>query len=359
MQSILIVGGSGYIGEMLCDLFNARLDVRNIIVLDKEPQSDFSRTLKKVIYIQSNMADDGWQEVAAKYEPDTVIHTAWQIRAMYGQKKEQWRWNVVGSGKIFDFAFTQPSVRKLVYFSTASSYSARKDNSFSHLFTEEEGFRDDDYIYAKEKKIAEEQLKEKFLQHKKEGKTIPQIFIVRPAAITGPRGRYMRVRFGLQSALQGTLKGGFVNTLVTSLTSWVPATSGWVRQFIHEDDVADIVTKFTFEDLSGEYEVFNITPDCDPVFAKDMAEAVGKKIINIKPWMARIAFFFFWHATRGKVPTCPGSWRYYSYPVLMDGRRLTKRYGYQYKRTSKDAFKYTDGRYASFVPKEKQNPKVA
>jgi nucleoside-diphosphate-sugar epimerase len=353
-HTIFIVGGSGYIGEMLCDQFSKRDDVRTIIALDKEPQSEYSKKLPKVVHVQANMADAGWQEEVAKYEPDTVIHTAWQIRAMYGNSAEQWRWNVGGSDAIFDFAFAQPSVKKLVYFSTASSYSARKDNSFSHLFTEAEGFRDDDYIYAKEKKVAEEHLEAKYAQLKKEGKPAPQVFIVRPAAITGPRGRYMRIRFGLQSALQGTLKGGFVNTLVTTLTSWVPATDGWVRQFIHEDDVADIVAKFTFEELDGEYEVFNITPPGEPVFAENMAQAVGKKILKIKPWMARIAFFFFWHATRGKIPTCPGSWRYYSYPVLMDGTRLTQRYGYVYAYESRDAFQFTDGRYASFVPEAKR-----
>jgi nucleoside-diphosphate-sugar epimerase len=357
-KTIFIVGGAGYIGEMLCDLFDARTDVRQVISLDKEPQSPYAKKFTKVIHIQRNMADGGWEEEVAKYEPDTVIHTAWQIRAMYGRKDEQWRWNVDGSDKVFDFAFTQPSVKKLVYFSTASSYSARRDNSFTHRFTEAEGFRDDDYIYAKEKKVTEEHLRSKFEQAQKEGRSVPQIFIVRPAAITGPRGRYMRIRFGLQSALQGTLKGGLVNKIVTTLTSFVPATDTWVRQFIHEDDVADIVTKFTFEDLDGSYEVFNITPPGEPVYAKDMAAAVGKKILKIQPWMARLAFFFFWHATRGKIPTCPGSWRFYSYPVVMDGTRLTTRYGYNYKYLSTDAFRYTDGRYESFVPEAKRNPKV-
>lgn len=338
-------------GEMLCDQFGKRDDVRKIIVLDKEPQSDFSKTLPKLEYIQHNMADAGWEEKVAQSEPDTVVHTAWQIRAMYGQKDEQWRWNVEGSDKVFEFACTYPSVKKLVYFSTASSYSAREDNTFDHLFTEEEGFRDDDYIYAKEKKVTEDRLREKFLQLKNEGRVLPQIFIVRPAAITGPRGRYMRIRFGLQSALSGNLKGGFINKVVTTLTSFVPATNGWVRQFIHEDDVNDIVAKFTFENVEGEYSVFNITPVSEAVYAKDMAEAVGKKILKIQPWMARFAFFFFWHATRGKIPTCPGSWRFYSYPVLMSGEKLSKIYTCTY--SSKDAFKYTDGRYQEYVPQDR------
>lgn len=351
-QKTICIIGSGYVGEMLCDQLSQRDDVRTIIALDKEPQSDFSKSLSKVVYVRHNMADGGWEDEVAKYEPDVVIHTAWQIRAMYGRANEQWRWNVSGSDRVFEFVFAQPSVQKLIYFSTASSYAARRENTFHHYFTESEGFRDDEYIYAKEKKVVEERLRLRYEQAEKEGKTVLQVVVVRPAAITGPRGRYMRIRFGLQSALQGNLKGGFVNSMVTTLTSFVPATKGWVRQFIHEDDVNDIVTKFTFEQAPSSYEVYNITPLGEPVFAHDMAEAVGKKILPISPWMARFAFFFFWHATRGKIPTCPGSWRFYSYPVLMSGEKLSHVYPCAY--SSKDAFAYTDGRYASYVPEGKR-----
>ncbi len=165
----------------------------------------------------------------------------------------------------------------------------------------------------------------------------------------------MRIRFGLQSALQGNLKGNPVYKLVTLLTSFVPATKTWVRQFIHEDDVNDLVQHFTFNDAPSSYEAYNITPVYDPVYAKDMAAAVGKKILPIQPWMARLAFGFFWHATRGKIPTCPGSWRFYSYPVVMSGEKLATQYQCQY--SSKDAFRYTDGRYEMYVPDELKSPK--
>ena len=352
-KTIFITGGAGYVGEMLCDQFSKRDDVASIITLDKEPQSDFSKQIPKLTYIQQNMADGGWEDIVTRHQPDTVIHTAWQIRAMYGDAEEQWRWNVSGSDKVFDFAIKNDFVTKLIYFSTASSYSARKDNRFEHMFTEEEGFRDDDYIYAHEKKVTEEHLTQKF---DSANRSDLQVVIVRPAAITGPRGRYMRIRFGLQSALQGNLKGSPVYKAVTILTAFVPATKGWVRQFIHEDDVNDIVQHFTFNNAPSNYEVYNITPDSEPVFAPDMAKAVGKKILPIQPWMARIAFFFFWHGTRGKVPTCPGSWRFYSYPVVMSGKKLATQY--QCKHTSKDAFQYTDGRYESHVPVELRNAKA-
>lgn len=355
-KTIFITGGAGYVGEMLCEQFAKREDVKAIITLDKEPQSDYSKAIPKLTYIQHNMADDGWQMEVAKHNPDTVIHTAWQIRAMYGNPKEQWRWNVSGSDKIFDFAIANSSVSKLIYFSTASSYSARRDNRFEHLFTEAEGFRNDDYIYALEKKVAEEHLADKYQKAKAAGREGLAVVVVRPAAITGPRGRYMRIRFGLQSALQGNLKGNPVYKLVTMLTAFVPATKGWARQFIHEDDVNDIVQHFTFNNAPSPYEVYNITPDSEAVFASDMAKAVGKKVLPITPLIARMAFFGFWHATRGKVPTCPGSWRFYSYPVLMSGKKLATIYTCKY--TSKDAFQYTDGRYEYFVPAEMKRSKA-
>lgn len=351
-KTIFITGAAGYVGEMLCDQFSKRDDVAHIIALDKEPQSDWSKEFPKVTYIQHNLADDGWHTLVAAHQPDTVIHTAWQIRAMYSDPEEQWRWNVDGSDKVFDFAIEHESVKKLIYFSTASSYSARADNCFDHLFTEDEGFRDDDYIYAKEKKVTEEHLQEKY---EAAGRSDLSVVVVRPAAITGPRGRYMRIRFGLQSALQGNLKGNPVYKLVTLMTAFVPATKGWVRQFIHEDDVSDLVQYFTFNDAPSKYEVYNITPVSEPVYAPDMAKAVGKRILPIQPWMARIAFFFFWHGTRGKVPTSPGSWRFYSYPVVMSGEKLATVYQCQY--SSKDAFQYTDGRYESYVPDSHQRSK--
>ena len=347
-KTIFIVGGAGYVGEMLCERWGERSDVEKIITLDKEPQSDHSKQLPKLIYLHHNMADDGWQVEVAKYKPDTVVHTAWQIRAMYGQARKQWRFNVDGSNKVFDFVFTEPSVKRLIYFSTAASYSARVDNSFDHLFTEAEPLRDDNYRYAHEKKVTEENLRQKYDTSKTGGQPLPQVTVLRPAAITGPRGRFGRIRFGLQSALQGSLKGGLLNRLITLLTTFVPAPRGFVRQFIHEDDVFEIVSRCIFTPGDWNYEVFNLTSVSSPVYATDLARAVCKRIVPVRPELVRLAYWFFWHATRGRIPTAPGSWRFYSYPILMDGHKLQD--FYQCQHTSRDAFQFTDGYYQACVP---------
>lgn len=355
-HTIFITGGSGYVGAMLCDQFVKREDVEMIITLDKEDPKDImidlleSEYKNKIKFIKHDMSESGWEEEVSKYSPDTVVHTAWQIREIYGDRPLSWKWNIDGSDRVFDYAFKNESVKTLIHFSTVASYGAFADNSIDHFYNEEEKFRQTNYLYAEEKRISEEHLEKKYAELSEQVKKRVQVFIVRPAAITGPRGRYGRVRFGLQSALSGSLKGkSFIYDIVSTLTAWVPVTPKWLRQYIHEDDVNDIVALLSFykPEPQGKavYEAFNIAPPGGVVLGPDMAKAVGKKTLPIQPWMARITFFVFWHLTRGKIPTAEGSWKGYSYPIAVDGSKLTRKYGYHYKYESKDAFVKNEGRY--------------
>ncbi len=347
-KTLFITGAAGYIGAMLVEQFAKRPDVAKVIGLDKETMPEIFQNNKKIIYIKHNTSDAGWEELVGAYSPEVIIHTAWQIREIYDNRALEWKWNIDGSDRVFDFAFSTPSVKKLIHFSTVSSYGATPQNTTTHLFTEDEPFNATDYLYAYEKNIAEEHLYTRYNTAKTHNTKV-QVFIVRPAAITGPRGRVDRIRFGLQSVLSGSLKGrgSFLYSLISLMVSFVPVTSNWLRQYLHEDDVTDIIALFSFNELDGTYEVFNIAPPGPAVLGKDMAKAVGKRIVPIRPWMVRVVFFFIWHLTRGKIPTSPGSWKWYSYPIAVDGSKLTKQYGYIYRWGSKDSFIKNEGRYVS------------
>lgn len=351
-QTVFLTGGAGYVGAMLAFQWAQRVDVEKVICLDKEPIPDFLKGNPKIHYIQGNTVDNFWEEEVRALEPTVVVHTAWQIRTLYGAKDrlKQWRWNIVGSQHIFEFSFEMPSVRRLVYFSTVASYGAFSTNTLEHLFTENESFRKTDYAYAEEKRVAEDVLKEELSYARADGSKI-SVYVVRPAAITGPRGRKMRIRFGLQSALSGDLKNAsFFERLVSFMVTWVPATKKWARQYVHEDDVADIVTLLALD--SGEtssFETFNLCPPGPFVSARDMAKAVGKKIIPVPPFLIRIAFFIFWHISLGRVPTSPGGWKSYSYPVLVDGSKISRIHGYKYKYQSLEAFQNLTGRFETYI----------
>lgn len=347
-HSILITGAAGYVGAMLVEQLAAREDVERIIGLDKEPLPELLAGIEKLHYLQMNTVEH-WKDEVDRFAPDIVIHTAWQIREIYGNRALSWKWNIDGSDTVFDYAFEEPNVKRLIHFSTVASYGSFPDNSVDHRYTEEEPFRVTDYLYAEEKRISEEHLKSKYQLHAAERPDLA-IAIVRPAAITGPRGRFMRIRFGLQAALSGQLKDNFVYRLVSLMTGFVPITPKWLRQFIHEDDVVGIIERLAFGEPAGAYEVFNICPPGAVVRGADMARAVGKRTITVAPWMVRIPFFFFWHLTRGKIPTARGSWKGYSYPIAVDGTKVTSKLGYTYQHTSFDAFYFTDGTYEYAVP---------
>lgn len=353
-QRLCITGGSGYIGAMLVDQFVHREDVEAILLIDKEDETALTKespNRHKLTFIKDNLgnteAESDWMKQVRDFAPTTIIHTAWQIRDIYGDRPLQRKWNILGSDHVFDLAFTTPSCTRLVCFSTVASYGAFPTNRIEYRYKETDPFRETDYNYAEEKRIMEEHLEKRYKEAEAHG-WHGQVYVLRPAAITGPRGRIDRIRFGLQSALSGTLKGtSFINNVVSALVSWVPVTPKWLRQYIHEDDVNDIVELLAFHhELRDQYEVFNICPPGDVVLGKDMAQAVGKRALPIQPWMARIAFFFFWHATRGKIPTSRGSWKGYSYPIAVDGSKITDMYGYHYKYPSKEAFVKRIGRYA-------------
>lgn len=351
---VFITGAAGYIGGMLVRKLSSREDVSQIIGLDKEPFPEFLNGIPNVVYIQKNTAD-AWEDEVRAYAPDIVIHTAWQIRDLYGDSATQHRWNIEGSDKVFDFALSERQVRRLIHFSTVASYGSFASNTLEHRFTEEEPFRVSEYRYAEEKRIVEEHLKEKYAVRT----NAATVAIVRPAAITGPRGRHMRIRFGLQSALSGTLKieKRFVYDLVSFMVHFVPITKKWLRQYVHEDDVVGIVEKLAFDVVPVKYEAFNLAPPGPAVLGPDMARAVGKRYVLVAPWMVAIAFFVMWHLTRGRIPTSRGSWRGYSYPIAVSGEKVTRLLGYAYQYESLDAFQYTHGTYEEMIPVESRKPK--
>jgi hypothetical protein len=92
------------------------------------------------------------------------------------------------------------------------------------------------------------------------------------------------------------------------------------------------------------YEVFNASPE-DYLAADDLAALLGKRTVLLPPTLLRGFFALCWHASRGRIPTPRGAWKFVSFPIAVDGSSLTRVYGYRYRFTSAEALMARSGRH--------------
>lgn len=356
-ENFLITGGSGYVGKLLLEKLISDDKVGTIIVIDRdELRNDFKENYK-IFFIHKNLANESketWEKEVEEIENKNnfkitkVVHLAWQIRTIYGKKKLQNHWNIDGSQSVFEYVKKSEDIKTLIHFSTVASYGAEKENTFQTIFTENSSFRKSNYLYAEEKRIVEENLDKLF------GRTPggPQIYVIRPASITGPRGRE-RTSFGLQSALAGkTSSKNFLENIllktISKLLSFMPATRGWARQFVYEGDIVNAILVMCFSTpvpYGGKIRKYNLCPlalqrEQNYIDAKEMGKLLNKKVIYLNPQIVRVLCFLAWHLTLGKIPTSPGVWKAYAYPIIVDGSKIEKDFGeFKYEKDIRQAYK--------------------
>ncbi len=334
-MNIFITGAAGYVGGMLAELFLKDQRVKHVTALDmRDASGKFPKNNSRFSWITWNLGDAGWENEVLRYgKPDIVIHCAYVIREGYGAKRAwQNKCNIDGAARVFQFVFSQ-QISRLIHFSTVAGYGALATNTLDHFFVETDPFLESNYLYGVDKKKIEAMLLESYKNFcvKKDNSFLPQIIIFRPCAISGPRGQYMFRRFGL---LQMTKNG----LPVIPLTG--PQSA---RQFIHEDDVFDAVNFAVFNGIKGQYEIFNLAP-AGFLLLKDMAKRIGKRVIRIPMLLGKICFALLWYLSRGRVPTVPAGINSYTYPIIVDGSKLS-RAGFNYQHTPIEALDAKVGRY--------------
>ena len=342
-MNILITGAGGYVGGMIADRYAQRADVDRIICIDKDPWPSHLPAQEKITYIQANLATDKWEEVIPQGLLIThVVHAAWQIRDWYGGRETVRMWNLEGSRRVFEYAFTRPSVERLVYFSSISQYGARAENRVDLPFTEESPIRMSGYSYADDKYEVD-----KLLEHLCESYnvTIP-VMLIKPSTITGPRGRQVIGKFSLAAALSADANKSAIPRPVQWMLSCMPVIGRWTRQFVHEDDIFQAVECGLEAEMPGRGRIHSyiVSPN-DVIDGKTMARITLKRAIPVPIFLARILFAVVWHGTRGRIATAPGVWRFMAYPIVVDGSKITRDFDFNYQYSSRRAIGELEGYY--------------
>ena len=310
-MKVLITGGAGYIGKILVKKLSQNQKINTIFSLDKKPRpKDFNNP--KSHYLQLDLARDVWEERIPE-TPDVIIDLAFDIRTPYGKLKGQEFNNLSAIERILKYCSNQ-KVKKLIYFSSVSTYGARPEN-IGKFLKEDSQLTEEIYPYGAQKKRAEEMLKKKEISS--------QIFILRLASVNGPEGEKRK-------------KIGLLNFIKHIFPILPVIHDSWARQYLHEEDVLRAVEFLILKEIKSQFEVFNLAP-FDFLTMSKMADLLRKKTLRIPVWIIKPIFFLAWHLTLGYVPIPMGSEISFIYPINVDGSKVTN-LGFKYKYNSKEAF---------------------
>lgn len=330
-MKIFLTGASGYIGSQLVVSWLEDKNVEKIIALDvKEPRFLWKKDHPKIHFIQKNLADTNLLSELEKFLPvDVVVHAAYFIRTPYFKKAREYqeRSNFTGAENVFDFAFKNEA-KKLIHFSTVAAYGARAENELEKPFCEDDKLTESKIAYGRDKKIIEKNLAEVFEKH--QPKT--EVIILRVGSVSGPFLENIVKKTGLLKFMKG-------------LTPVLPITSGKsARQYVHEDDVVSAVNFWLTHQTEPKIIPLNLASNGFFTF-EEIAKILKKRTIKIPHVLAKIFFFLAWHLSLGKIPTPPGAINSYSYPIIVDGAKITK-FGFAYKYNCIDALLAVKGKFA-------------
>ncbi len=337
-MKVLLTGASGYLGSQLVNSWLEDDRIEKIITLDlKDPQFLFNKKNSKIHFLKGNLADiDLGKELETVGPIDAVLHAAYLIRQPYFKKdlKFQEHSNFQGSENAFRFAFRN-NIPKLIQFSSVAIYGARKENTLERGFIESSETQENAIAYGRDKKLIEKNLEDLAAQYR----APTQVFVLRIGSVSGPFGKNLVKKKGLQKFLRGFFP-------------FIPVVGEHsMRQFVHEDDVIKAVNFCLFQDLEEKYLIFNVAPNEYLTF-REIAKLLNKKVLQLPKFLSNLAFNLIWHLTLGKVPTPPGTINTYTYPIFVDGSKICS-YGFRYDYTCLDAFLSLKGKFAGFKPQKK------
>ena len=303
-MNILVTGAAGYIGGKMVKALCGKDWVDTVVGTDiKEPSYKHPKYIFDIRDIRHALDD-----IFEVREIDTVVHTAYVLPPIHDKGLMEGI-NKGGTKNILS-ASAKAGVRQILYTSSSTAYGFHEDNDVP--LTEESPLRgNDDFTYAKNKKEIEAIFKEFETAH-------PEIAvsIVRPCFVVG---------------------AGFKNPMAEHLRKklvMLPAkTLPW--QFVHEDDLIDIMVLLLEKQISG---TFNVTADGTMTFS-EMIKMLGNIPIPV-PWPVIYPLNnLAWYLRLTFVTKFPSpAMRMMVHPWIATSEKLKKETGYTFKYDTRSAF---------------------
>ena len=303
MKNVVITGVSGYLGTLLAKRIAQEPEVERVIGMDiKEP----SFQSPKFTFIKHDVRQP-FGNIFSENKVDTAIHFAFIVAPIHDEGRAH-EINIKGSQN-FMAASAEAKVQQVFYMSSYSAYGAWADNP--KIFTEEMPLKPNlDFPYPSDKAEVDHMFQKFATEHPE-----IQVTIGRTAAVTGPGGE----------------KCGLTVLFLPIMIKPIGLDSTW--QFIHEDDLVDIITLLAKQRKAG---IFNFTAQGAYKYS-EIIKMLGKPSIPLPSWLLYWGIKITWRL-KLQSKAQAGALRMIQYSTLMSGEKLIKETGYKYRYTGPEAF---------------------
>ena len=252
-------------------------------------------------------------DIFRREQPTNVVHLAATFNKVRNKKRE-FAIDIGGSTNVLNASKATPSVKQLVFSSSAAAYGGHKDNPL--WMDETIALRPGKYRYGIIKKTIEE------LYFGNKHRRDLNIVALRICSVIGPSFDKKR------SAVALLINSKYI------LEQWRKNKV----QFLHEDDFNHLMFNvLTDRDIQG---IFNLAPDS---YAEINELLPQKKYVNLPLHVIQGLLWLFWNLR--VLNLRPACFKQSIYPIVLNPKRLVSRYSYAFKYSSEDAFQDTLKRY--------------
>jgi len=309
-RSVLVTGGSGYLGsQLVAELAADRGDVETLVSLDLRPMPEADR-LPGVVYEAGDIREPVIADLLHRHGVDTVVHLAAIVTPGKHDSREFLHSIDVGGTENVVSACLEAGVRRLIVTSSGAAYGYYADNP--EPLHEDDAIRGNpEFAYSDHKRQVEELL----ARHREEHPELEQV-IFRPGTILGA---------SVQNQITALFDGRVVLGIRGSATPFV---------FIWDQDVVGCLVEAV---RGGRAGIYNLAGD-GTMSLVEIADVIGKRVVSVPAWLIRGVLGIL-HPL-GLAQYGPEQVDFLRYRPVLSNERLRDQFGYKLRKTSREAFDF-------------------
>lgn len=305
-SSVLITGGSGYVGRLVTEaLAEEPGDVETVVSTDihlPPPEQRHDSIHYELLDIRDGKRLAG---LVDEHDVDVVVHLA----TVVGSHEQAYEIDVGGTENILE-ACVDGGVRKLIVTSSGAAYGYHSDNEA--YLTEESPLRgNEDFPYSRHKRLVEEMLE----RYREEHPELEQL-ILRPGTILGE---------SVDSPISEFFEKPVILGLRDSATPWV---------FVWDRDVVKVIEAGIHGPQTG---IFNLAGD-GVMTLREVARAMGKPFFALPRELTGWVLEFL--KGRGLVENGREQVLFLAHRPVLSNEKLKAEFPYTPMKSTRQTFEY-------------------